>query len=63
MPASAKPGRRVSNRPSADPAHAEAAMRMGQIVERMKSVYPEALCALEWNGEPWKLLIMGRLFK
>ena len=35
--------------------------RMGQIVERMKTVYPEALCALEWNGEPWKLLIMGRL--
>ena len=29
--------------------------RMGQIVERMKSVYPEAMCALEWNGEPWKI--------
>ena len=35
--------------------------RMAEIVERMKSIYPEALCALEWNGEPWKLLIMGRL--
>ncbi|MBQ9132022.1 MAG: endonuclease III [Clostridia bacterium] len=35
--------------------------RMSAIVERMKSVYPEAVCALEWNGEPWKLLIMGRL--
>ncbi len=35
--------------------------RMAAIVERMKSIYPEALCALEWNGEPWKLLIMGRL--
>ena len=35
--------------------------RMGAIVERMKQIYPEALCALEWQGEPWKLLIMGRL--
>ena len=34
---------------------------MAQIVERLKEVYPEALCALEWGGEPWKLLIMGRL--
>lgn len=35
--------------------------QMTRIVERMKTVYPEALCALEWQGEPWKLLIMGRL--
>ena len=35
--------------------------RMAQICARMKELYPEALCALEWNGEPWKLLIMGRL--
>ncbi len=35
--------------------------RLSQIVERLKECYPEALCALEWNGEPWKLLIMGRL--
>ena len=35
--------------------------RMAAIVERMKQIYPEALCALEWNSEPWKLLIMGRL--
>lgn len=35
--------------------------RMAQIVEKMKEIYPEALCALEWQGEPWKLLIMGRL--
>ena len=35
--------------------------RMHEIVERMKGVYPEAVCALEWQGEPWKLLIMGRL--
>ena len=72
MPDSAKPGRRVPNRLAADPAHAEAAMRMGQIVERLKEVYPDAVCALEWGGqyggeredllrESWKLLVMGRL--
>ncbi|MBQ7392352.1 MAG: endonuclease III, partial [Clostridia bacterium] len=35
--------------------------RLAQIVEALKEIYPEALCALEWGGEPWKLLIMGRL--
>ena len=35
--------------------------RMKKIVQALKEVYPEALCALEWQGEPWKLLIMGRL--
>lgn len=35
--------------------------RMLAIVEALKEVYPEAVCALEWGGEPWKLLIMGRL--
>jgi len=35
--------------------------RMARISERLTALYPEALCALEWGGEPWKLLIMGRL--
>ena len=35
--------------------------QMTKIVARMKEIYPEALCALEWQGAPWKLLIMGRL--
>ena len=35
--------------------------RMAAIVQALKEVYPEATCALEWQGEPWKLLIMGRL--
>ena len=35
--------------------------RLGQIVERLKEVYPEAACALEYGGDPWKLLVMGRL--
>ena len=35
--------------------------RILQLADALKEIYPEALCALEWNGEPWKLLIMGRL--
>lgn len=31
------------------------------IAERLITVYPDAKCALEWDGVPWKLLIMGRL--
>ena len=33
-----------------------------QTVEKLKEIYPEAVCALEWGGkEGWKLLVMGRL--
>lgn len=32
-----------------------------EISQRLAQLYPEALCALEWQGDPWKLLIMGRL--
>ncbi|MBE6543379.1 MAG: endonuclease III [Ruminococcaceae bacterium] len=32
-----------------------------RIVERLKEIYPESRCALEYNGEPWKLLVMSRL--
>lgn len=35
--------------------------RLALIVERLKEVYPEATCALEYDGDPWKLLVMGRL--
>lgn len=35
--------------------------RMAQIVARLKTVYPEAVCALQYGGDPWKLLVMGRL--
>ena len=34
---------------------------MAAIVERLKEIYPESVCALEYGGEPWKLLVMGRL--
>lgn len=36
--------------------------KAARAVEILKTVYPDAACALEWGGnEPWKLLIMGRL--
>ena len=46
--------------------------RMAAIVVRLKEIYPDAVCALEWGGqyggerddllrESWKLLVMGRL--
>ena len=46
--------------------------RMAAIVEKLKAIYPDVVCALEWGGqhggepafllkESWKLLVMGRL--
>ena len=35
--------------------------RLAAIVARLKEIYPDAECALEYQGDPWKLLIMGRL--
>ena len=35
--------------------------RLSLIVERLKEIYPEATCALEYEGDPLKLLVMGRL--
>ena len=35
--------------------------RGAEIVEALKKVYPASECALEYEGEPWKLLVMGRL--
>ena len=40
---------------------AEKKERMAQIIVELKKIYPEAVCALEFGGEPWKLLVMGRL--
>ena len=34
---------------------------MAEIVSRLEKIYPDAACALEFDGQPWKLLIMGRL--
>ena len=34
---------------------------LSQISRRLEARYPEAECALEYEGDPWKLLVMGRL--
>ncbi len=32
-----------------------------EAVEELKRLYPSADCALEYEGDPWKLLVMARL--
>ena len=31
------------------------------VVERLKEKYPAAECSLSYEGDPWRLLVMGRL--
>ena len=31
------------------------------IVGALKARYPDAVCALQYEGDPWRLLVMGRL--
>ncbi len=35
--------------------------RILTVAERLEKIYPDAVCALHWEGDPWKLLIMGSL--
>ena len=35
--------------------------RAEKVTERLWELYPRAVCALEYEGEPWKLMVMGRL--
>ena len=35
--------------------------RMAAAVAVLKEKYPDAECALEYEGDPWRLLVMGRL--
>jgi len=35
--------------------------RMAAIVAELERIYPDAACALEFGGEPWRLLVMARL--
>ena len=35
--------------------------KLALIIERLKEVYPNSECALHYGGDPWKLLVMGRL--
>lgn len=40
---------------------AEKKRRMGAIVAALEGIYPDPTCALEYEGDPWKLLVMARL--
>ena len=35
--------------------------RLAAIIEALKQLYPDAPCALEYEGDPWRLLVMARL--
>ena len=35
--------------------------KMSRAVALLKERYPSAVCALEYSGDPWRLLVMGRL--
>ena len=35
--------------------------RAAAIVAALKELYPDAVCALDYAGDPWRLLVMGRL--
>ena len=35
--------------------------RMHRVVALLEEMYPSAECALEYEGDPWRLLVMGRL--
>ena len=49
-------GNRISKRK-----REELLTRAEKISSILKGVYPDAVCALEFGGEPWKLMVMGRL--
>ena len=34
---------------------------MAAIVAELEDIYPESFCALEYGGDAWRLLVMGRL--
>lgn len=31
------------------------------IIERLRDLYPDAVCSLEYGGDPWRLLVASRL--
>lgn len=35
--------------------------RAAYVVAELEKIYPDAVCALESGGDPWRLLVMGRL--
>ena len=39
----------------------EKVLRLNEVSDRLEKLYPSAVCALEFEGDPWRLLVMGRL--
>lgn len=35
--------------------------KMSILIERLWQIYPDSECALQYSGDPWRLLVMGRL--
>lgn len=35
--------------------------RLAAVAAALTELYPDAACALRWEGDPWRLLVMGRL--
>ena len=35
--------------------------RLRAVIDALRELYPTAECALEFGGDPWRLLVMGRL--
>ena len=35
--------------------------RAALVEEKLRERYPDAECALKYDGDPWRLLVMGRL--
>ncbi len=54
-------GTRTTDKKANAPAADAQARRMQAAIEGLKALFPEAVCALEYDGDPWKLLVMGRL--
>ena len=40
---------------------AEKKIRASEVVRALEERYPDATCALQYDGDPWRLLVMGRL--
>lgn len=40
---------------------AEKRKRLALVVDALKGMYPDAACSLEYEGDAWRLLVMGRL--
>ena len=39
----------------------EKKVRAAQVVAALEEKYPDSTCALQYEGDPWRLLVMGRL--